>query len=403
MDYYRNFYEIKSNSEIFDQINSNKADIGYFKLPYENVEKIISYANQIKQENIIIIGIGGSALGTRAIYDFLFPIKNLSKKLFFLDTVDPLKISSIIDQARLVDSHFICISKSGRTVEPISVLKFIKTKVDLKKENTTIIAGKKTPLYDYAKLKNFCFFEIPEMVGGRFSVFSPVGLVPLAIVGIDIKELLNGCRVVHESFFANTYYYDHIINKARFLVENKARFNNNVIFSYSSIFESFNKWFVQLWAESLGKKNINGTRQGLTPLTLIGPGDQHSFLQLILEGPRNKTVTFFKVDNFGNDMIIPDDPEMRDFDLDYCNNLTFNDLINHQADSTFESILNEKDIPVDIITISKVDEYNIALLIYRYQLLVSCVGAFLQINPYDQPGVEAGKTILKKKLSSTND
>jgi len=192
-----------------------------------------------------------------------------------------------------------------------------------------------------------------------------------------------------------------IINKARFLVENKSRFPINIIFSYSSVFSDFNRWFVQLWAESLGKKNVNGTRQGLTPIGLIGPDDQHSFLQLIMDGPRDKTVTIFKINNLMDDSLIPANEKFKSFDLDYLNDKSFNDLINFQADSTYEAILKEKDIPCDKITVESVNEENIGKLMYRFLLLTSCVGSFMQINTYDQPGVELGKSILKEKF--TND
>ncbi len=146
---------------------------------------------------------------------------------------------------------------------------------------------------------------IDDSLSGRFSVFSAVGLVPLAIVGVDIDNLLNGCKRVADSFFDKKDYYSPVIRKARFIVENKNRFNINAIFSYSSSLESFNKWYTQLWAESLGKININGTRQALTPVTLIGPIDQHSFLQLVIDGVRDKTVTFIKIDDLKVDTAIP--------------------------------------------------------------------------------------------------
>jgi len=208
--------------------------------------------------------------------------------------------------------------------------------------------------------------------------------------------MLKGAQKVHQSFFDKKKSYVELMEKARFYVENKSRFNINVLFSYSAALESFNKWYIQLWAESLGKKNINGTRQGLTPIGLVGPVDQHSFLQLIMEGTRDKTVTFVKVADFEEQIIIP--PEALFSELDYLSGVSFSKLIDMQADATIEAIEQEKDIPYDVITIDKVDEYNIAELMYSYELLVSIIGAFTQINTYDQPGVEAGKQILKEKL-----
>jgi len=400
MLYERNFYEIKSNEEIFKNLKKETKSVGYYSLPYQDISKIENYAASITCNNIYVIGIGGSSLGTKAIYKFLRTTKKFKKKLFFLDTIDPLRINYLLSLSEITDSHFLLISKSGTTIEPTSILKYLSSKVDITKLNSTIIAGKDTPLYLFSQKKEIQFFEIPEDVVGRFSVFSPVGLLPLAIIGVKIAELLKGCKLVHESFFNKEFYYDLIFEKARFLVENKNRFKINIIFSYSSVFQDFNRWFVQLWAESLGKKNINNTRQGLTPVSLVGPDDQHSFLQLIIEGVRDKTITFFKIDKLNDESLIPDLKEFSIFGSDYLNGKSFNELINLQADSTYEAIIDEKDIPCDKITISKIDEENIAMLMYRFQLLTSVLGAFLQVNTYNQPAVEKGKVILRRKLSS---
>ena len=400
MKYERNFYEIKSNDEILNNLKEEQKRIGYYSLHEQDIGTILSYAKKVKKDYIYVIGIGGSSLGTKAIYTFLRTSNNFKKRLFFLDTIDPLRINYLLDLGDLNNSHFIVISKSGSTIEPISILKYLDTKIKISKYNCTVIAGENTALWEFASRNNLDKFLIPKNIGGRFSVFSPVGLLPLAMIGVDIQKLLDGCKMVHEGFFNKGEYYDLIINKARFLVENKSRFAINIIFSYSSVFRDFNRWFVQLWAESLGKKNINGTRQGLTPISLIGPDDQHSFLQLIMDGPRDKTVTIFKIDNLKDESLIPDQEKFSCFDLDYLNNKSFNELINLQADSTYEAILQEKDIPCDKITITEIDEINIAKLMYRFLLLTSSVGSFMQINTYDQPGVELGKEILKNKFSN---
>lgn len=398
MKYQRNFYEIRSNEEIFQDLKKELDYIGYYKLPFQDISEISDYANSIKQKSVVVIGIGGSTLGSKAIYKFLKTSRVFSKSLFFLDTIDPLEINYILNKVVLEDAHFIVISKSGNTLEPISILKYLSSKIDIDKKNSTIVTGKDSLLHQFSIDNSIKTFFINDNIGGRFSVFSAVGLLPLAIIGVDIKELLSGCLEIHKSFFNKGFYYEHILNKARFLVENKNRFVMNIIFTYSSVFSDFNKWYVQLWAESLGKINQNGTRQGLTPISLLGPDDQHSFLQLIKDGVRNKTVTFFKVLNFKDNSLVPKNSKFKKFNLDYIDNKSLNELINYQADSTYESILEEKDIPCDIITIDSIDEKCIAKLMYRFQLLTSCIGAFLQINTYDQPAVEQGKRILKFKL-----
>jgi len=398
MKYRRNFYEIKSNDEIHKKIVEESQTVGYYSQPFQDISEIVNHSDSVSAKNIVLIGIGGSSLGARAIYNFLYPVKKL-KKLKILDTVDPLRINQILKDIDLHNSHFVIVSKSGQTIEPLSIIQYLNSLVQLTSKNTTIISGAGSKLYNFGKSERMKVFSIPENVGGRFSVFSVAGLVPLSMIGVDIREILNGCRKVHQGFFDKGEYCDNIINKARFLVENKSRFRINVIFSYSSIFKGFNRWFTQIWAESLGKKNINNTRQGLTPVALLGPDDQHSFLQLIIDGVRDKTITFIKIENLKNDMIIPNSNIFDDSESNHSN-LTFNQLLNLQADATIQSIEMEKDIPCDVITISTVDEYNIATLMFRFQMLVSCIGAFLQINTYDQPGVENGKSILKKNLKN---
>ena len=274
MKYRKNFYQIKSNREIFEKIKKERGgdDIGYYKLPYHDTSEIKDYVFTITKKHIILVGIGGSSLGVRAIYEFLLTSNSL-KDIVFLDTVDPLKVNYSLRSVDLDDSQYVIISKSGNTIETISLLKYLSSKTKIDSTNCTIVTGADGNLAKFATSNNIKSFYLDENIGGRFSVFSVAGLVPLAMAGVDIDNLLNGCRRVSDSFFSQNEYYKHIIKKARFFVENKSRFNINTIFSYSSSLEGFNKWYVQLWAESLGKININKTRQALTPVALIGPSD----------------------------------------------------------------------------------------------------------------------------------
>jgi len=398
MHYTDNYNPTISNDNVFNEIKDEKESIGYYNLVHQDISEIKAYAKTVRQENVVVIGIGGSTLGTYAIYKFLKHSKELTKKLFFLETTDPIDIQSKLEGIDLEKTLFIVISKSGTTVETISIFKYINSLVNINKDNTVIITEFDSKLNAYAKIHRMKTFEIPKDVGGRFSVFSAVGLLPLAIVGIDIDEVLNGIKKVHDSFFDKKTVYRNIIKKARFFVEYKNSFNINVIFSYSSRLEGFNKWYIQLWGESLGKVDINVTRQGLTPIGIIGPIDQHSFLQLIVEGKRDKTVTVIKVDDFDNNLKIPSIELDGLEELNYLDNIEFSSLINMQADATIEALNNLNDIPCDVITIDGVNESAIASLMYEYELLTSVCAKFMYINAYDQPGVESGKIILKSKL-----
>ena len=305
MQYTKSFYQIKSNAQIFEKIVEEKETIGYYSLPYQDTTEIKEFAKTIKQKDIVVVGIGGSSLGTYAIHQFLMKSEN-SKKLHFLESTDPVDLHWRLDKVDLDHALFIIISKSGTTVETVSILKYLHSVTTIDNTNTVCVTENDSKLNAFAKANDMKTFEIAKNVGGRFSVFSPVGLLPLAIMGLDIDKLLGGCKKISDSFFEKGEYYESIMEKARFIVENKNRFNINVVFSYSSLLDGFNKWYVQLWGESLGKVNINGTKQGLTPIGIIGPVDQHSFLQLIMEGKRDKTITFIKIEDFKDDMTIPD-------------------------------------------------------------------------------------------------
>lgn len=400
MQYSKSFYQIKSSQTIFDYVKDEITKIGYYSLPFQDTSKIKEYAKKVSKKHIVIVGIGGSTLGTFAIYQFLKRTKEFDKKLHFFETTDPTDIKQRIKKLDLEDTLFLIISKSGTTIETISIFKYLASLVTIDAKNCAIISEEDSKLTSFAKKQNMTTFDIPKNVGGRFSVFSTVGLVPLAILGVNIDNLLKGAKEVHNSFFNQKGYYETIMEKARFMVENKNRFNINVVFSYSASLEGFNKWYIQLWGESLGKININGTKQALTPIGLIGPVDQHSFLQLIAEGKRDKTVTFIKVADFQDETKIPSNTLDGFEGLEYVDNLTFAKLIDEQANATIESLKQLGDIPHDVITINRVDEYNIAKLMYSYQLLTSVVGKFVQINTYNQPGVESGKQILKEKLKN---
>lgn len=398
-----------SDEDIFTEIKKEREDIGYYSLPYVDTSVIKSRLDNLdfKQKQIAIIGIGGSTLGTYAIYNFLKynkqRSKTLKKELFFFESTDPINLNGTIAQLNLEDTLFIVISKSGTTIETISIFKYLSSIVKMNSQNLLVITEDDSKLNSFAAANGISTFEIPKNVGGRFSVLSNVGLVPLYLAGFDIDELLKGARKISTSFFEQNELYNQLLKKARTYYEYKDVYNINAIFSYSQLLEGFNKWYIQLWGESLGKIDANNTNQGLTPIGLLGPVDQHSFLQLIVEGKRDKTVTFIKIKDFKDDTkIAPITLEGLE-DLDYINGLNFKELINLQADATIASVKEyKKDIPIDLIEIEEISEFEIGKLLFYYELLTSIVGKFLRINTYDQPGVEGGKIILKEMLKKKN-
>jgi len=392
----------KTQKKAFDAIVKEQKSIGYYALPDQDIAPILMYCDSIPNtiETIAVIGIGGSSLGAKAIYEFLKPVNGLSRKLYFFESTDPINITDLLSKIDLEKTHFLVISKSGSTVETFSIYKYIYSLQNDPKAYT-FITDPGSPLEKYANEINAAVLYLPKNVGGRFSVLSTVGLVPLALCGVDIQTLLNGAKTIKESFFNDGYLKDTLLKKAVYYAKNHTRYNINCIFAYSETLKYFCEWYVQLWGESLGKLQRNSAfHVGLTPIGLIGPKDQHSFLQLIMEGTRDKSVTFIKVEDFNDDITIPDIKLSHLEILDSLNGLSFSKLINMQCDSVIESLEGQKDIPLDSITISKVSENSIGSLMYYYELLTSLMGELINVDAYDQPGVEAGKIILKKKLNT---
>lgn len=391
-----------AQQKAFQAILEEQKSIGYYALPDQDTTPILAYCDTIPDtiETIAVIGIGGSSLGAKAIYEFLKPVNGLSRKLYFFESTDPINITTLLSKINLEKTHFLVISKSGNTVETFSIYKYIYS-LQSDPSAYTFITDPDSPLEKYANGINAVVLHLPNNVGGRFSVLSTVGLVPLALCGIDIQELLNGAKSVKQSFFNDGYLKDALLKKAVFYAKNHTEYNMSCIFAYSETLKYFCEWYVQLWGESLGKlQRHSAFHVGLTPIGLIGPKDQHSFLQLIMEGKRNKSVTFIKIEDFHDNISIPDITLPHLEMLDSLNNLSFSKLINMQCDSVMESLEVQKDIPLDSITLPEVNENSIGSLIYYYELLTSLMGELIDVNTYDQPGVEFGKTILKKKLKT---
>lgn len=397
---YFNSNHPKAQEHALQAIIEEQKSIGYYALPNQDIIPILNYAKQIPDhiENIAIIGIGGSSLGSKAIYEFLKSTHDLKRNLYLFESTDPINITTLLSQLDLKKTHFLVISKSGNTIETFSIYKYIYSlQSDI--SSYTFITDPESQLDKYAKKVNASVLYIQDNVGGRFSVLSTVGLVPLALCGVDIEALLSGANNIKKSFFNDGYLKDTLLRKAVYYAKNHAQYHINCIFAYSETLKYFCEWYVQLWGESLGKHQRHSSfHVGLTPIGLIGPKDQHSFLQLIMQGTRDKSVTFIKVDDFQDDISIPDLSFPHLESLDSINNLSFSKLINMQCDSVIEALEAQGNIPIDSINIPKVDAYNIGALIFYYQLLTSLVGELIDVNTYDQPGVEAGKIILKKKL-----
>ena len=382
------------------RMNDEKELVGYYDLPALS-NGIIEQISKLKKslpnfKNIALVGVGGSSLGVKAIYEML---AHGQKNLIFFDNLDPFLIASNLNKISLDGTIFIISSKSGTTIETISIFKCILERFKIVNfENFIIISDPNSPLEIYAKARNIRVFNIPKNVGGRFSVLSAVGLVPLGLSGVDVSEILNGamaCKAQHLGGDDDT-----ILQKAYHYARHETA-KINVLFSYSSRLASFNDWFVQLWAESLGKKR-GYKRVGLTPVGLIGSKDQHSFLQLIMEGAKDKTVTFITAKKHEDQNLKLSNLSLDGLQsCDFTNDLEIASVLNAQARATMQALKSEN-ISVDEIRLDSLDAWHSGYLVYYYELLTSATGLMLGINTYNQPGVELAKLLLRQNLEQNN-
>jgi len=392
-------YTARLNAEVAS------GEVGYYHLP-EYGNKIIDKAKTLKEKlskikNVVVIGIGGSSLGAKAVSKMLHHERDTSyAQLHFLENLDPWSVHALLDSINLDESFFFIVSKSGSTIETISLAKIVMAHMGCLPgsfkfaDHFGVITDKDSPLDNFANQFGLSSFYIPQNVGGRFSVLSAVGLVPLFLTGFDTNKLLEGANACKNDF-VDKIENEAILQKAyRYAIHKQASIN--VLFSYGDAFKEFNAWYTQLWAESLGKKH-GFARIGLTPVGLIGSVDQHSFLQLIMEGPKDKTVTFLRVKDWGDRTPIPNLKLPFLDKVNYSNGLSIGSVLNAQCGATMQSVIQEG-ITTDLIELDKLDAWHVGYLMYYYEVLTSTCGIMLGINTYDQPGVEVSKRILKNIL-----
>lgn len=396
---FENFDKIKKYQDMLF-LEYIKKDIGYYHLPSNSLEllsQIEKFRKDRDYEKVVVLGVGGSSLGAKAVSSMIIATKDKNfPKLDFFENTDPVTIAHKLSKIDFDKTLFLIVSKSGLTIETISITKIVLEYFNEKitSKNFAVITDKNSPLDNLAKKYNLETFYIHNNVGGRFSVLSAVGIVPLMLTGYDVKSLLDGAKECEKEIFINK---DELIFQKAYRYSFSKDLCINVLFSYSDAFREFNDWYIQLWAESLGKINKDGKRVGLTPVGLIGSIDQHSFLQLIVEGIRNKSVTFLKVKDFDTKLSIPNSslPFLEKCDLKKAINL--GDFLNEQCSATMKSVIDEG-ILTDEIEIKKLDAYHIGYLLYYYEILTSICGMMLGVDTYNQPGVEIGKKILLNKL-----
>ncbi len=374
-------------------------------------QSITAYANKVKGqfEHLVVIGIGGSSLGGIAMFEALLPsywneqssaTRKGYPRYYFVDNVDPDKLAGLLSVLDLKRTLVNVISKSGTTAETMAGYLWLKEKLaeavgaeNLSKHIVVTTDPQKGILRKIVKKEGLTAFEVPDDVGGRFSVFSAVGLLPAALLGIPIDEILRGVRELTPTLQSSDIHENLAAQGAliQYLLYKKGK-HISVFMPYSAKLAFVADWYVQLWAESLGKKyNLEKAvvHEGPTPIKAVGVTDQHSQVQLFNEGPFDKVFTFVRLDRFDHTVEIPNlYPEIAD--LSYLGGQTFETLLQAEGDATRAS-LTQNQRPNVTLYLPQLDAYHFGQLLFLLEVQTALMGSLLQVDPFDQPGVELAK------------
>jgi len=352
-----------------------------------DLKQFTKFSKQISAyKKILVLGVGGSSLGGKTLSALKF-----QNKLEFLESIDSTTVKNCLTKIDLRNTFFLVISKSGETIETICqtliILDEIK-KAKIQNFASQFLFITESETNSLAKIAQKIGAEITShsnKIGGRYSCFSIVGLLPALLAGLDAKKIRNGAKKVLEDFLKT----NEISNSCATQLDLYERgFTNNVIMPYIDNLKNFTDWYRQLWAESLGKNNF-----GSVPINSMGTIDQHSQLQLYLEGPKDKFFTFLTEKNSPYNFKIKD--------LTGCKTLfggkKLSDIVKVEQETTIE-VLNRKKLPIRIFEIENLDEEVLGGLMMQMFLETILIAYVKEINPFDQPAVELRKELAKKIL-----
>tara|TARA_Y100000590_G_scaffold30885_1_gene34215 strand:+ start:2399 stop:3607 length:1209 start_codon:yes stop_codon:yes gene_type:complete len=380
---------IKNTKNVF---NSFLTDLKNSKIPllnsYEKDYKLDFSTATIKKfskyNTIVIIGMGGSILGTKAIYSFFK--EKIKKKVFFFDNLDSNLNQEYKKIKNIKNSCFILVSKSGNTLETITNLSTIFSKNLLTNKLIVITEISDNGLMFLAKKYNAKIIEHKKFIGGRYSVLSETGMFPAALMGLNLNEFKNLKIILKNKNFVSSL----IQNVAAIYTLYSKGINNSVIFNYNSNLNNLGYWYQQLVAESLGKKG-----KGINPILSFGPKDHHSLLQLYLEGPKDKFFTFFNLPEKKNKFKFH--PDIVSNKLNFLKNKNLEFVIGAQSKAV-KNIFKSKKIPFRQIDFHKKNEKELGEIFTFFVLEIILLSRLMNINPFDQPAVEEVKNEVKKIL-----
>jgi glucose-6-phosphate isomerase len=406
-------------AQVHEELQAGRAGGAYafFDLPYDTelLDTIRRVAKPLLEWcwELVILGIGGSALGTRALHQALcHPQHNMlpvgrrkhHPGLWILDNIDPDFVYGMLDALNMKRVAVNVISKSGSTAETLAQFLFMYRLLasrlggehSLKDRLIITTDPEKGPLRELVNQKGFKSLPVPPQVGGRYSVLTAVGLFPAHLAGIDVEELLAGARFMDQRL-KDSPVEDNLAYKLAALYYLFFQEKNRpilVTMPYAAGLNAMADWFAQLWAESLGKKLDlagNVVETGSTPVPAVGVTDQHSQLQLYTEGPHDKLITFWTVDTFQHTVEIPElfgDQQ----GLGYLGGHSLNQLFKAEETATAFNLM-KAGRPNLTLSLPEVNPFTVGQLIYLLEVATVAAGGLLRVNPLDQPGVEGGKLI----------
>lgn len=391
---------------------------------FADVQETAAHFLAMGYENLVILGIGGSALGITALVTALKPpYYNLMSKrgregcprIFVMDNIDPVTFRQMMRLCPPKKTLYSVISKSGDTAETISQLLIIADALEKVvghegvKDHLVVTSnprGQKPsllhPVADHYGLKEFA---VPLNVGGRFSVFSPVGMFPAAMLKMDLAGMREGCKAMdarcsNPELGANPAYQRAAV---QFLADTRKGKVMSVMMPYADSLRDVADWYRQLWAESLGKKfNLDGAEAytGQTPIKALGATDQHSQVQLYREGPNNKIFNIIEVARFEKTLKIPAalSPIPQ---FEYLRGQTMNKLMAAELRGTVDA-LKMSARPVSRIVLPRVNAHTVAQLLYMLEVETAMAGRLYNVQTFDQPGVEEGKRIARELMGGSS-
>jgi glucose-6-phosphate isomerase len=370
-------------------------------------QQALDYASTArgKYTDVVILGIGGSALGPIALRTALRPSgwnlldekrRDGHPRLHVLDNVDPDTIAALVERLDLPRALFIVTSKSGGTAETMAQFLVIHDRInaaglEVAKHFVFVTDPEQGALRPLAKSLAVPALEIPSAVGGRFSVLTPVGTLPAALIGIDVSRLLEGAAAMVDRCETDELSQNPAGTYAtlQWLAETRYGKSINVLMPYSDQLRDIADWFVQLWAESLGKERSDGAFVGQTPVAALGATDQHSQVQLFMEGPKDKIVTFIAIEKRSRDVTIPHGfADVKE--LGYLGGHSLGELIDIEQRAT-AGALAKRGRPNVTIHLEAVDEWHVGGFMMLMELATAYAGQLYGIDAFNQPGVELGK------------